>query len=105
MTFDKHVVLGHNCIIEDHVVLGDYVYIDSNTIIRSGVQIGEYAVVAGNPAKTISDVRKIKNKITGKPAYPWRDHFKRAMPWEESDFSSWYNSLDVGEKKYYGLTI
>ena len=65
--------------------------------------VGAYAVVAGNPAKPISDVRKIKSKITGEPVYPWRNHFKRAMPWEKSDFSSWYDSLDIKEKKFYGL--
>lgn len=42
--------------------------------------VSKYAVVVGNPAKQVSDIRKIKNKITGQLAYPWRYHFKNYMP-------------------------
>lgn len=66
--------------------------------------VARYAVVAGSPAKPISDVRKVKNKITGEPVYPWRYHFDRAMPWEGMGFEKWYSSLDVDEKSIYGLT-
>jgi len=45
--------------------------------------VAAYQVAVGNPAKEIADVRKIKNKITGEPAYPWRYHYKHNMPWEE----------------------
>ena len=63
----------------------------------------QYAVVAGNPGKQIADIRNVKNKITGEPAYPWRHHFKRAMPWSESDFTTWYNSLDIKTKKQHNI--
>ena len=66
-------------------------------------QVEPYAVVAGNPAKNISDVRKIKNKLTAKLAYPWRNHFKTYMPWEESDFNSWYTALDLPARQHFGL--
>ena len=66
--------------------------------------VARYSVVAGNPAKPISDVRKVKNKITGEPVYPWRYHFNRAMPWEGMGFENWYASLDVSEKDVYGLS-
>lgn len=62
-----------------------------------------YAVVAGNPGRTISDVRKVKNKITGEPVYPWRHHFKTYMPWADSDFETWYQSLNLAEKQHFGL--
>lgn len=65
--------------------------------------VPQFAVVAGNPAKVISDVRNIKNKVTGKPVYPWKNYFKRAMPWADSDFETWYRSLDLETKKYYGF--
>ena len=65
--------------------------------------VASYSVVAGNPAKRIADVRDVKNKITGAPVYPWRDYFRRAMPWEESSFEAWYQSLDLKEKQYYKL--
>ncbi len=92
-----------------------FAIIATSALIMPGVEIGQdslvaggaivtksvdpYAVVAGNPAKVISDVRKIKNKITGMPAYPWRNYFKRAMPWSNSEFTSWYSSLSIEEKE------
>lgn len=61
--------------------------------------VAAYSVVAGNPGKPISDVRNIKNKITGQPVYPWRHHFSNYMPWADSDFTTWYNSLSLEEKE------
>lgn len=62
-----------------------------------------YAVVVGSPGRVSSDVRRIKNKFTGEPVYPWRHHFKTYMPWAESDFTAWYNALDLPQKRHYGL--
>lgn len=62
-----------------------------------------FAVVGGNPAKQFSDVRKIMSKFTGKPVYPWRHHFNNYMPWTDSDFNTWYASLDIEEKKIYKI--
>lgn len=50
-----------------------------------------------------SDVRRVKNKITGEAVYPWRHHFKTYMPWADSDFKRWYNALDLAEKQHFGL--
>ena len=81
--------------------------IGSDSLVAAGAivtkNVEQYAVVAGNPGKAISDVHKIRNKITGEPAYPWRNNFKRAMPWEESDFNTWFASLDIAGKKYHHL--
>lgn len=75
--------------------------IEEDALVAAGAvvtkSVPKYAVVAGNPAKQISDVRKIKNKITGEPVYPWRNHFRNYMPWAESDFRTWYAALDVGD--------
>lgn len=60
--------------------------------------VGDYTIVMGNPAKKISDVRKL-NLLAGKEIYPWRDNFKRGMPWVESDFSNWFNSIPEAEKE------
>ncbi|WP_330418547.1 hypothetical protein [Roseburia inulinivorans] len=73
----------------------------AGAIVAKDVQ--PYSVVAGNPAKEISDVRKIKNKITGENVYPWRNYFKKYMPWQESNFQVWYSTLDIEEKKDYEL--
>lgn len=98
-----------------------FAIVATGAIIMPGLEIGQdslvaagaivtkpveaYAVVGGNPAKPISDVRKIRNKITGEPVYPWRHYFGDYMPWAESDFDTWYNSLDLDEKKQYKINI
>lgn len=83
------------------------VVINSDCLVAAGAivtkDVEKYAVVGGSPAKAISDVRKIKNKITGEPVYPWREHFDRGMPWKESDFITWYNNLSVEEIEYHKL--
>ena len=116
-----HVVFTNDPTPPSEVALGAHVHsfaaIAAGSILLPGVQVGQdcligarsnvtkdvppYAVVMGNPAKVISDVRKITNKTTGKPAYPWRLHFDRAMPWEGVGFDAWYENLDLNSKFDY----
>ena len=76
--------------------------ISQDSLVAAGAivtkNVDKYTVVAGNPAKVISDVRNIKNKITGEAVYPWREHFKRYMPWGESNFEKWYSELELEDK-------
>lgn len=101
------------------VHINSFAIVATGAIVMPGIEIGgdslvgagaivtkpvaRYSVVAGNPAKPISDVRKVKNKITGESVYPWRYHFNRSMPWECIGFERWYASLDMDEKVAYGL--
>lgn len=96
-----------------------FAIVATSSVIMPGLEIGQdalvaagavvtksvkaYSVVAGNPAKQISDVRKIENKITGEPVYPWREHFSNYMPWVDSDFETWYAGLDLEEKKFHKI--
>lgn len=76
------------------------VHIDKDVLVGAGAivtkNVAKETVVVGNPAKEICSVKKIKNKLTGEPVYPWRYTFKKGMPWEESDYDAWYNSLNLG---------
>lgn len=97
-----------------------FAIIATGAIIMPGLEIGQdslvgagaivtkpvdpYAVVVGNPAKCISDVRKIKNKVTGESVYPWRKHFSKYMPWTEMGFENWYLSLSTEEKEAYSIS-
>ena len=94
-----------------------FAIIATGTIVMAGLELGHdcligagaivtkpvapYAVAVGNPARTISDVRRVRNKITGEPAYPWREHFSNHMPWDEAGFAAWYAGLDLTEKERY----
>lgn len=94
-------IIATGSIIMPGLELGQDCLIGAGAIVTKSVD--PYAVAVGNPAKVISDVRKIKNKITGKQVYPWRDHFNNYMPWDENGFNAWYASLDIDEKKSYSI--
>jgi hypothetical protein len=83
--------------------LGQDCLIGAGAIVTKSVE--PYAVAVGNPAKVISDVRKVKNKITGEPVYPWREHFGNYMPWDGIGFDAWYASLDVETKQTHSIEI
>ncbi len=96
-----------------------FAIVATGSIIMPGLEIGQdslvgagaivtksvapYAVAVGNPAKAISDVRNVKNKITGEPVYPWREHFSNYMPWDKIGFEAWFASLDLEEKNRLSL--
>ncbi len=95
-------IVATGSIIMPGLDIGQDCLIGAGAIVTKSVE--PYAVAVGNPAKTISDVRKVKNKITGEPVYPWREHFSNYMPWDEKGFAAWYASLDIDEKKYYSIS-
>ena len=96
-----------------------FAIIATGTVVMPGIEIGQdalvaagcnvtrkvepYSVVMGNPGKPKGDVRNIKNKITGESVYPWRHHFDHYMPWSESDFKTWYDSLEIEKKNEYKI--
>ncbi len=98
------------------VYVSSFAVIASRSVILPGKRIGQdslvgagsvvtrdvapYALVSGNPAKKISDVRNL-NKIAGKEVYPWRDSFNRGMPWASVGFEKWFLELSDEEKKHY----
>lgn len=106
----------------DHFVgvhIHPFAIVATGSVVMPGIDIGQdslvaagstvtknvepYSVVMGNPGKERADVRDIKSKFTGEPVYPWRHHFQNYMPWSESDFTTWYNSLNLEEKCNYKI--
>lgn len=83
--------------------------IQQDSLVAAGAvvtkNVEKYTVVAGNPAKAISDIRNVKNKITGETVYPWKYHFNTYMPWEKGNFEKWVVGLSDEEKKHYGFDV
>ena len=95
-----------------------FALISTGSVLLPGVSIGrdalvgassnvtrnvpDYALVVGNPAKQIKDVRDMKNN-NGENIYPWRFHFNRAMPWGKTGFIKWYRGLSDQKKFQYGV--
>lgn len=106
----EHFIGIHACpfsVIAAGAVIMPGIEIGQDALVAAGAivtkEVNPYAVVAGNPARIVSDVRNIKSRVDGTPVYPWREHFKKYMPWEESDFISWYHSLSIECKKKFGI--
>ena len=76
------------------------VHIHEDALVGAGAivtkDVAKETVVVGNPAKEVCSVKKIKNKFTGELVYPWRYTFKRGMPWDNSNYETWYNSINIG---------
>ena len=93
----KGVTLKSFSVIATGSVLLPGVVVEGDTLVAAGAvvtkDVKKNQVVGGNPAKVISDISRIKNHVTGENVYPWRETFKRGMPWEESDYDTWYNSI------------
>lgn len=94
-------IVATGAIIMPGIEIGQDALVAASAMVNKPVE--SYAVVGGNPAKQFSNVLKIKNKITGKPVYPWRHHFSNYMPWSESDFKTWYAGLNMEEKKKHKI--
>lgn len=94
-------IIATGSIVMPGIEIGQDALIGAGTIVTKNVK--EYEVMVGNPGRVISDVRNIKNKVTGESVYPWRHHFKNYMPWEETDFEKWYSMLSVSEKEDFHI--
>lgn len=91
------VTLKSFAVIATGSILLPGVTVESDTLVAAGAivtkDVHEGDIVGGNPARKISEISKIKNHITGEKVYPWRYTFKRGMPWQESNYQEWYQSV------------
>ena len=89
---EEFAVIATGAVIMPGVIIGKDSIIGAKSLVKNNVP--EMMVVVGNPAKEVCSVTKIKNKVTGEPAYPWRYHFDRGMPWEGIGYDKWNESHD-----------
>ena len=93
----KGVVLKSFAVVATGSVLLPGIVVEGDSLVAAGAVVTKdvhgLEVVGGNPAKVISDIRKIKNHTTGEEVYPWRYHFKRGMPWEDCGYGIWYEKI------------
>jgi|SaaInlStandDraft_1057018.scaffolds.fasta_scaffold77080_2 acetyltransferase-like isoleucine patch superfamily enzyme len=76
------------------IIIGKHALIGANSTVNKNVN--DFSLVAGSPAKLITDVRKIKSKENPQLFhYPWPQSFERDMPWEGFGYDEWLkNSND-----------
>jgi acetyltransferase-like isoleucine patch superfamily enzyme len=85
--------------------IDDYAQIASGAIILPGRKVGkhslvaanitlnidvpEFSLAAGTPAKIIGDLRKMPFFNNNKRHYPWPYNYESGMPWENLGFDKW----------------
>ncbi len=90
-------VVATGALVMPGIEIGQDSLVAAGAIVTKNVD--DYAVVAGNPGKKISDVRNIKSHFSDESVYPWREHFENYMPWLGKTFGEWYTGLSDEEKK------
>ncbi len=92
------VTLKKYAVVSTGSILLPGITVESDSLVAAGANVTKDVpagkVVAGNPAKVIADISAIKNKETGESVYPWRETFKRGMPWENTCFQEWNSQLN-----------
>ncbi|OPJ61651.1 acyltransferase [Clostridium oryzae] len=96
VTIDSFAVISTRSVILPGVHIKEDALVGAGAVVTKDVQ--KEMVVVGNPAKEVCSVRKIKNKFTGEAVYPWRNNFKKGMPWEASDFEIWIQEIKIIEE-------
>ena len=87
------------------VFIDDYTQVASSVVLLSGVKLGkhslvgaqslvkksynDYSFISGNPAKFISDIRRLPLFSNNTKHYPWPYNFDRCMPWEGIEYEKW----------------
>ncbi len=91
VTLKSFSVIATGSILLPGITVAKDTLVAAGAVVTKDVQEGD--VVGGNPAKVISRTENIKNHVTGEKAYPWRYTFTRGMPWQDSDYDTWYKNV------------
>ena len=87
-TVGDYSIITVHCSILPGVSIGNNCLIGANSVVSRDIL--DYSFAIGSPAKIKLDIRDIPSKQNpDEKYYPWPNHFKRGMPWENSDFEKW----------------
>lgn len=75
----RFAAVGAGAVLLPGVTIGPDALVGAGAVVRRDVPAA--TVVVGNPAREIGPVSQVRS-ADGAPAYPWREHFSRGMPWD-----------------------
>lgn len=96
------LTIGDFNVISTGSVLLPNCIITENCLVAANSSVGGYfeedSFISGAPAKRIGKLSKMPFfNSSNKRHYPWRDNFKRGMPWTNSSYDEWI--LENEQKK------
>lgn len=86
-TIEDFAQISAGSVLMSGVKIGKHSLVAANSLVMKDV--GEYDLVAGQPAKFIKKVQEVSSRTDGQPYYPWPHRFNRGMPWAEQGFETW----------------
>lgn len=95
VTVHKFAVIATGSLILPGISVASDSLVAAGAVVTKDVQAG--TVVGGNPARIISTIEQIKDRITEKPVYPWRQSFERNMPWAGIGYNRWEEFQSEGQ--------
>ena len=87
---DNFAVLCAHSVIMPGINVGTDALVGAGALVNRDVKAE--TVVVGIPARPVGNIRDVISKITHEPAYPWREHFDRGLPWEGMGYDVWKES-------------
>lgn len=86
-TVDDFTQIAVGVVLLPGVKVGKHCLLAANCVVSKDVE--DYALVAGNPAKYVKDIREVVSRKSGVSHYPWPYNFERGMPWEGIGYAEW----------------
>lgn len=86
-TVDDYAVVASHAVLLPGVRVGRGALVGAHSLVRDDV--APNSLVVGEPARRVGDVRLLRSRSSGDPAYPWPHRFTRGMPWESIGFEAW----------------
>lgn len=96
VTLKKFSVIATGSVILPGITVGTDALVAAGANVTKDVP--DEIIVAGNPAKQLGSVRKIKNHFSGEQVYPWRYTFDRGMPWKDIGYDKYIQNINLDVK-------
>jgi len=77
-TLEKRAIVATGSVVLPGVTVGEDALVGAGAVVKDDVPARQ--IYVGNPGKVVGDVTRIRHKATGKPAYPWYNHYRKGYP-------------------------
>lgn len=89
---DYSIITVH-CTVLPGVQIGTNCLVGANSVVARNLE--DYSFAIGSPAKRLKDIREIPSRENpDEMYYPWPQHFKRGLPWQEMGYDAWIKMAD-----------
>lgn len=88
VTVEDFAVIATMVVVLPGVTIGRDALVGASAVVSGNV--ASEAVVVGNPSRQVATIHDLKRRASdGGPAYPWRRHYDKRMPWSGVGYTEW----------------